>query len=767
MICRSDTVFNDYIRSFMIITTHQGYFDTQNNEFVIKDMKPVRTLKNYLWNEQIVAWYDQFGCGIANGKTDGVFRTLTNYPKYVFIKDCESGKFYSPNRNFNDEAFDIFECRVGLGYHTVVGAFDNLHTEITTIIPQRDYAELTHIKVVNKGHEKRKISLYFYNKPYMNLTWHDAYGCAYGVTEKNGILFKHVGFNVAEKNAYVFTKADCPIRSFDVTDLNFKGIYNEISNPVALKNPVLSNQSSMFDGEYCSALQFALELDAAEEKEINIVCCFGKSEEDVFAIGEKYASDNNYYAELEHQKHLHNHLNSKLFIDTANGYIDVLENVWLKRQISLGKTWGRVYGKGFRDIMQDVSSFLSLDSVTAKEKILSTLAYQKENGNTIRQFDPIFDYPYQDGACWIAQTVLSYLKETDDASILDEKAEYYESDVQETVFEHMIRGYNYLLSDLGQHGLVKWRGGDWNDSIDNAGMKGIGESVWLSIATVKGINDFLEIAQRFKPEYDITSFETRKEELEKNILDNGFEGDRFIYGIDDLSRRIGSVESERVKIFLNPQTWSVMANIGDRRIQNTVMDSVEKNLKCDFGYVQSNPAFNAPDDTIGRLSYFCPGTYENGSVYNHGVAFKIYADCLLGRADKAFESLKMILPTNPKNKNNGMEVFALANMYFGPEAAVRVGYSPSSWITGTAGWIYRIISEMMLGIKPDYDGLIIAPCLPDDIKHASVKRVFRNVEFDITLERTGKYSLIVDGQKVDGKKVKLNGNKTINVYCQW
>lgn len=750
-----------------MIKTDQGYFDVENNEYIIKDMKPVRTLKNYLWNEQIVAWYDQFGCGVANGKTDGVFRTLTNYPKYVFVKDIESGEFFCPNRNFKDEPFDAFECHVGLGYHRVVSRYKGLKCEITSLIPHSDYAEITHITIKNEDSDKRFLTVYFYNKPFVNLTCHDAFGGAFGDKANNCLLFKHVGFNVAEKNAFVLTKANCPMNSFEVTDLHFKGIYNEISTPAGLLKDELSCESSVFDGEYCSAIQFCVNLEPGESKDINVVCCFGKSEQEVHTVADKYVSNESYENELSYQKRVYDELSEKLVVKTGNDYLDNLENVWLKRQISLGKTWGRVYGKGFRDIMQDVSSFLSLDSVTAKEKILSTLAYQKENGNTIRQFDPIFDYPYQDGACWIAQTVLSYLKETDDASILDEKAKYYESDVQETVFEHMIRGYNYLLSDLGEHGLVKWRGGDWNDSIDNAGMRGIGESVWLSIATIKGINDFLEIAQRFKPEYDITSFEKRKDELEKNILDNGFEGDRFIYGIDDLSRRIGSVESKNVKMFLNPQTWSVIANIGSKDIQQKVMDGVERHLKCDYGYLQSNPAFNTPDDTIGRLSYFCPGTYENGSVYNHGVAFKIYADCMLNRADTAYESLMSILPTNPKNKNNGMEPYAIANMYFGPETPVRAGYAPSSWITGTAGWIYRIVSEMMLGIKPDYDGLIIAPCLPDDIKHASVKRVFRNVEFDITLERTGKYSLSVDGQKVDGKKVRLNGNKTISVYCRW
>ena len=751
----------------MIIKTDCGYFDVKNNEYVITNMKPVRPLKNYLWNEQIVAWYDQFGCGISNGKTDGVFRTLTNYPKYVYIKDTKTNDFVCFNRNFNDLPFEIFECHVGLGYQRVIAKYNDLRLEMTTIIPRSDYAEVTNVKIINTGKSKRKLSVYYYNKPFVNLTWHDAYGKAYGIDKQNGLLFKHVGFNVLEKNTYVFTKSSLKMNSYEVTDINFKGIYNDISNPVALKKDKLSCEPSIFDSEFCSAMEFCLNLNENEESEFNVVCCFGKSEDEVIAIANKYVSLQSYYDELKYQKEIHEKLNGKLTINTGNNYLDNLENVWLKRQISLGKTWGRVYGKGFRDIMQDVSSFLSLDSIKAKEKILLTLQYQKENGNTIRQFDPILDYPYQDGACWIPSTILAYLKETNDSTILDELVAYYQSDLKETVFEHMVRGCNYLLSDIGNNGMVKWRGGDWNDSIDNAGMKGIGESTWLSIATIKSVNDLLEIINRFKKDFDASSLIRKKEKLENSIIKNGFEEDRYIYGIDDLSRRIGSKESEKVKIFLNPQTWSVIANIGNKETQEKVMDSVEKYLRCDYGYLQSNPAFDTPDDTIGRLSYFCPGTYENGSVYNHGVAFKIYADCLLKRANNAYTSLEMILPTNLKNKNNGMEPYAIANMYFGPQALVRKGYAPSSWITGTAGWIYRIVSEMMLGIKPDYDGLIIEPCLPDSIENALVKRVFQGCEFEITLKHTGKKALYVNDILQEGNKVYLNGEKVIKIVYYW
>ncbi len=170
-------------------------------------------------------------------------------------------------------------------------------------------------------------------------------------------------------------------------------------------------------------------------------------------------------------------------------------NIWLKRQMDLGKTWGRVYNKGFRDIMQDISGFVQLDPEISRARLLDTIQYQKEDGNTMRSWVPIDRHNYRDGAVWLLSTVAAYVKETADKSVLEEKVGYFESNFVETVLEHCIRGVEFLHREVGEHGLCLWGGGDWNDSFDGAGLQMIGESVWLSIAAVKGTNDFLELLQ--------------------------------------------------------------------------------------------------------------------------------------------------------------------------------------------------------------------------------------------------------------------------------
>lgn len=196
------------------------------------------------------------------------------------------------------------------------------------------------------------------------------------------------------------------------------------------------------------------------------------------------------------------------------------------------------------------------------------------------------------------------------------------------------------------------------------------------------------------------------------------------------------------------------------------MDVVENSLKCDYGYVQCRPSFTRGDDGIGRVSYFQPGLVENGAVYNHGVAFKIAADCMLGRAERAYKTLKMISCDNPSNPDNGAEPYAVSNMYMGPENKYIAGYAPMSWITGTAGWLYRCVTEFMCGVKPTAYGLEISPCLPENWNGITVKRRFRGETYEIRYEKADRKEVICDGKNV--KTLPLTGKGSVHkVLCRY
>ena len=764
-----------------------GFFDDKNREYVIKNMFPRRPLINYLWNEKTVCTCNQFGEGFCWGLPDTNRRMIDKGIRNVYIKDRKSGEFFVANRNYKKEDFEIFEAHVGLGYHTIIAQHNGIRIEYTLLVPTEGMLLLSKISVKNVTDSDREIDVYYCNEPQPDLSGHEPYGWARYEKDIQAILYGHTGFALPTKYQYLYVSSSQDIFGYDVCKSRFLGMYNGAEDPIFLREDKLVSCTTAFEKEYISALQYRLNLKKGEEWEVVLACGMSSSEEDARALAVKYADLSVFEAELALQAKENAKALDVFTVKTPDDCLNSQTNIWLKRQLSLGKTWGRVYGKGYRDIMQDITAFVSFDTALARKRLLYALRYQYEDGNAIRMFEPDFLYPYNDCGSWVPAAVLSYLNESGDVSILDEEVTFLEGNFLEkssyeeknsyrpytgtaytkNVFTHVKMIIDYLCNCLGQHGLVLFLGGDWNDSLNNVGKKGIGESVWLSIATVKAINEFCEIAKIYGKEELCQEYQAQKDELARNILKYGVDGDHLLYGFNDYGEKIGTDDDEYAKIYLNPQTWAVLANLTDKKTLEVFMDSVEKRLICDFGYMQCYPSYRKGTDKIGRVSYFQPGQVENGAVYNHGVAFKIVADCMLGRGDLAYETLKRIRFDNPKNPDNGMEPYAISNMYIGPESESFVGYAPMSWITGTAGWIYRAITEYMCGIQATMQGLKIQPCLPSEWKEITVTRWFRGAKYEITIKKADQTKMIVDGFEMLGNIIPIfEENKTCKVVFE-
>lgn len=745
-----------------------GYFDKEKREYVITNMHPVRPLKNYLWNQSVVANYDQFGFGVPQMQMPTGFKPLDFEEHLVYVKKAKTKMYYSPNRNYDDLPFDLFCSHVGIGYQKIESIYQGLKVTYTIMIPHEGYQELLKITLENLNDTREDYDVYHLLRPHVNVTWHTAYNIGKFDKKNNMLRFSHVGYEIEDQYVYVYNKADYPIESFDVSGRFFKGFYRNFDHPIGLEQERLSSKETTFEDQFVAALHFKVTLKPKEIKEIHLGIGVSQNIDAELTQIEKQVTKEYFEKELKLYQKEAEQMEKVFEVETPDPILNIQVNTWLKRQIALGKTWGRVYGKGFRDVMQDISAFVSLDSSLARERILYTLRYQKKDGNTIRQFDPIFDYPYRDGASWIPATILSYLKESNDASILKEKVAYYDDEKEETVLEHMLKGLDFLLNQKGEHHLTLWGGGDWNDSLNNCGRKGKGESVWLSIATIKAVHDLEEIIIHYHLPIDYSSYLERAEDMKKAILTYGWDKDHFIYGYNDEGEKIGSYETEEGQIYLNPQTWAVLADIVSKEEALKLCKVIDQKLKAPFGYVQVYPSYSKGDDHIGRASYFQPGTYENGSCYLHGVAFKIAADLKLKEADRAYETLLSIRYDNPKNPDSGMEPYATSNMFIGPECTSLKGYAPLSWITGTAGWLYKDITEMLLGIDASYDALILRPCLPSAWKKVKIKRVMQKETFEITIEKTGVMHCLYDGKELTEPVFKLqNREVTHRVYYSY
>lgn len=766
-----------------------GYFDDEKREYVITDMFPRRELLNYLWNESTVCVCDQFGSGSAWSQIGHTRRQIDAGERNIYIKNRRTGAFYCANRNYSRLPFSVHECHVGLGYQRVIGVYEGVRTEFTVQVPAAGNHILFEIRVKNEGAETLDLDVYFCNQPKPALSDHDAYGEADFHREANCIIYSHDGFEIGMPYTRLYLASSEKPDAYEVANERFRGVYDSYANPVALHNEKLDSKGIAFESCYVGAFQFRLQLKGGENWCTTLVCGMAKTDDECAKSVENYCTETYYEKVLWENEREQEEYANVFWASSPDPILDSQVNVWLKRQLSLGKTWGRVYGKGFRDVMQDVTAFVSFDCRYARTRILEILKHQYEDGNPIRMFEPDFLYPYNDGGVWIPSAVLSYLNESGDLSILDEKIPYLKGDSYEntsytapiayreydgtketfTVFDHIKRAMDYLYGCRGEHGLILLRGGDWNDSLNNAGRLGKGEGVWLSIATVKAYNEFLEILKLYHKDELLSEYVAKREELKEKILTFGLEGDHLLYAYNDYGEKVGSDENEFAKIYLNPQTWAVLADVADKKTLEMLMDSVEQRLSCEYGYLQCYPSYRKGDDKLGRISYFKPGLVENGSVYNHGVAFKIMADCILGRGDKAYESLRRIRFDNSANHDNGMEPYAVSNMFIGPENSAVAGYAPMSWITGTAGWLYRCITEYIFGIRATFRGLEIKPCFPSAWNRLTARRKFRGATYQIEYVRAenGKRKMELDGKEIVGNRVPTDAGGGTHVIKVW
>lgn len=736
-----------------------GYFNDEKREYVIKNMYPKRPWINYIWNDEHISSLSQFGFGMSRYCEEGGYLRnllMETDNRLIFIRDEETGEYFAANRNYDNKPFEVFETTVGQGYSVISSRYKGIDTNIKIVVPTNGKREYWEVTVENKRDADAKISLFAYANLNIAITGHAAYSETIFDKEINGIYGTHEAYQSPTKYSGTYFASNRHVDYYETSNTRFKGEYSDIGHPIAMNGKNLASKPTCFENDIGAAMQFILNIPSGKCERFIFMLGASENFDDAKSIISKHLNEKTYENENEKIFAEVNKYQNKIVIKTPDENIDRRINIWLKRQMDLGKQWGRVYGKGFRDVLQDTEAYLPLGHEVARKKIINALNYQRFNGNPMRMWDPIMEEEYTDGAVWLIFTLNAYLKETNDFSILDEIAGYYDNVAKESVLKHCLKGMNYLQSNLGEHGLCLWGCGDWNDSLNGCGVMGKGESVWLSEATVKAAKELAEILIRIGSCVTAAEILEKAETMKKNIIKFGWDRDHFIYGINDIGEKIGSYESSEGQIYLNSQTWAVMSGTVDGEKAMSVMQLVEDKLKCPFGYVQNVPSYSKGSVYIGRSSYFKPGCFENGSVYNHGVAFKIVADCWLGKADVAYDTVKMMLPENPHNSYevSGVEPYAITNMYLGPECTSRCGYAPFSWITGTCGWLFRGITEGLLGINAGFDGLELNPCLPSSWDKVNVIRDFRNCIYDIEIENGGN-RIYVDGELIDGNVLPI------------
>jgi cellobiose phosphorylase len=758
-----------------------GYFNKIGNEYIITNPETPRAFDNFLWNDAAFSNVQQTGVGYFDyqvGKTEGV-QLLTGVGRIcdfdvfgrdhlmnrlIYIRDNATGEYWNVNWEPVRKAYESYECVHGLGYTEIKSRTSGIASDFKIFIPAgSDPVELWQLKTVNGSGKKKSLSIFVYNQFQFKYKWgFDSYG---DMIYRTNWLNKELNAVVAIKHPFRkpheyltgFVTSDEAIKAFDGNRESFVGVYNTLAAPQAVIRGNCSNTPGSADAT-AIALQYDLELEDKQEKVISLILGATDKEENIKGIREKYLGQFDHF--LNEVKVEKERLTENSFIKTPDEHMDRLLNYWVKQAAQYGATWCRWGWNGYRDIVQHGLGVSMQNPQRTKNILLEALSYQYSNGLAVRGWNPVDEKPYSDSALWLVFTLAAYLKETGDIKLLDEAVPFYDKG-SDTVRRHIDIALNFLENNKGSHDLILIKFGDWNDSLTGVGKEGRGESVWLSLAYAEAMREMAELSGFLAEREKEKDYLERRERIMEAINKNAWDGKWYTRCFDDSGRPIGSNSNEYAKIFMEPQCWALISGTANSERARDLLDSCDKILGTDLGYLLLAPPFTKIDDNIGRISSMEPGIAENGTVYSHLNIWMILGLLRYGMADKAYALFRKITPgyiEDEKSPKNNCPPFMYSNCYFGPDHKNNKFQMEFTWITGSVAWFNNVLLKEMLGAKANYRGLEIDPCIPSEWDSCEVQRYFRGSCYHITIKnqehvQKGRIELKVDGVKFDGNLI--------------
>lgn len=737
-----------------------GKFEQNGREFCITERKTPRHWYNYFYNDTYNAFTSQVGVGegLAQDKLANRIILITN--RMMYVTDKDSRRWFSANGLPFSQEYRNFRCRHGLGYTITESETEGIRMTYTVFVPLTGNRELWTLTLENTRDTAAHLSAI----PFASTVTDGVYRAQGYNTDVGGFdhthqammtrIFTEYGDGTwTTKYGYLIT--DGRVIGYDARRNAFIGIYGHEDAPEALETENGCTNSDCVGEKLCFALETEVTLEPGEARTLHFEIGIADSVEDV---GSKRAhiAPGVPEKELEELKEKRYAEISGASITTPDPLLNEAFNGFYKYSTAMGSRWARVRHNGYRDLMSDTECFGSFNPKMAWERYKRVLTYQYSNGFAPRTFidGKIKDNNFADCAVWITFTGYSLVKELGDLALLDEEAAFNDGTVA-TVYEHMRRSVEYLYNFKGQHGLIKIWGGDWNDCMNMAGLKGRGESVWLSIAWYRANRMLIELAEWKGFEKDAADHKVMGEEMNRLIHEYGWDGSYFITAIDDDGNKIGSKENKEGKMYLNPQLWAVMSGVATEEEIKTAFAEVDSYLETPLGCVVSKPAYTVLDNSIGTMTQKHAGVHENGGVYLHSMTWKLAVDAMLHRPDKIERGIKQILPWDHTYAPTCGEPYMLYNSYFGEQTGYRYSTPGQSWRTASTAWFVKSMLLYVFGMQPELDGLHIRPCLPPSWTECSAEKEFRGCRYKINYhQQPGEgrvISMKADGVPVEGE----------------
>ena len=799
-----------------------GYFDDENKEYVITEVKTPYPWINYLGNDDFFSIITNFSGGYSFYK-DARLRRITRY-RYNNVPVDDGGKYFylnekdviwSPSWKPVKTPLDNYSCRHGMGYTIITGEKNKLEAEVLYFIPLGVSAEIQRVKLTNKSKSKKRFTLFSMTEWNLWNAFDDMTNFqrnfSTGEVEIKGSVIYHKTEYKERRNHYAFYAVNAPISGFDTDRDTFTGLYNGFDEPDVVKSGQPGNSEAHGWSPIASHC-IEVSLEPGEQKEMVFILGYVEYDDDqkweskgvinkqkAEAIIKKFSTSkavDDAFAELYAYW---DKLLSVYQLNHEDKKLNRMVNIWNQYQCMATFNFSRSAsffesgigrGMGFRDSNQDLIGFVHLIPEKARERILDIAATQFEDGGAYHQYQPLTKQGndaiggnFNDDPLWLILSTTSYIKETGDWTILNEEVPFdNDENNSASLFEHLHRSFYHVVNNLGPHGLPLIGRADWNDCLNlncfssnpdesfqttENQSGGVAESVFIAGMFVLYGNEFIRLCKEINKNDDAEKARLQVNLMTQAIEKHGWDGQWFLRAYDFYGKKIGSDENEEGKIFIEPQGMCIMAGIGveDGKARQT-LDAVKERLDCPYGIVLNNPAFTKYYINMGEISTYPPGYKENAGIFCHNNPWIMIAESMLGNGDQAFEYYQKIAPSYLEEISDlhKTEPYVYSQMIAGKDA-FKPGEAKNSWLTGTAAWNYYTIAQYILGIQPDYHGLKVDPCIPKSWKEYKINRKFRGVDYKITIKNPkgiskGVEKIIVDGKSQTDNVIPVLSNKT-------
>ncbi len=651
-----------------------------------------------------------------------------------------------------------------------------------------------------------------------------------GEVEIDGSTIYHKTEYKERRNHYAYYSVNVPVQGYDTDRESFIGLYNEFSNPQCVMagkpanslahgwSPIASHyiEVTLKPGEsqdYIFLLGYVeneqeekfSEEDIARKKAGTLISSQDSdrtlvNKKKALATIQKFSTVAAVDAAFLELRQMWDNLLDKYVVTSSDERLNRMVNIWNQYQCMITFNFSRSAsffesgigrGMGFRDSNQDLVGFVHQVPSRARQRIIDIASTQFPDGGCYHQYQPLtkrgnndIGGGFNDDPMWLIFGTVAYIKETGDLSILDEMVPWDNVPGSEvSLMEHLRISFNHVVENLAPHMLPLIGRADWNDCLnlncfawdpnesfqttENNSEGSKAESLMIAGLFVVTGKDYVELCKQVGKDDEAARAQKCIDDMVEAVKKHGWDGEWYLRAYDFYGNKIGSNECEEGKIFIESQGFCTMAGIGlEEGMVDKAIDSCKKYLDCEHGMVLNNPAYTTYHVEMGEISSYPAGYKENAGIFCHNNPWVIIGETVAGRGNDAWELFRKISPMWLKDqKLHKVEPYVNCQMVAGKDAA-KPGEGKNSWLTGTAAWMWLTVSQHLLGIKPTYDGIMVDPCLPADIKQYNVKRVLRGVEYDITVKnpdgnQKGVKSVTVDGVAIEDNIVKAAPGKHV------